>query len=86
MPPAIPIETVTDRLGLPSIGEPLALDELAQLLAQRRAFFDVGLGQDQHEFLAAVASDQVAGAEVLGDGLGDAAQDRVTGGVAIASR
>ena len=71
------------QLGVALDREPLALDELAQLLAQRRAFLDVGLGQDQHEFLAAVASDQVAGAEVFGDGLGDAAQDRVTCGVAI---
>ena len=71
------------QLGVALDGEPLALDELAQLLAQRRAFLDVGLGQDQHEFLAAVASDQVAGTEVFGDGLGDAAQDRVTCGVAI---
>ena len=83
MPPAIPIETVTDNCGVALDREPLALDELAQLLAQRRAFLDVGLGQDQHEFLAAVAADQVAGAEVFGDGLGDAAQDRVAGGVAI---
>ncbi len=47
------------------------------------AFLDVGLGQDQHEFLAAVAADQVAGAEVLGDRLGDVAQDDVARGVAV---
>ena len=83
MPPAIPIEIVTDRCGVALDAEALALDELAQLLAQRRAFLDVGLGQDQHEFLAAVAADQVAGAEVLGDRLGDAAQDDVARGVAV---
>ncbi len=66
--------------------EPQALDELAQLLAQRRAFLDVGLGQDQHEFLAAVAADEVARAEVLGDRLGDAAEDDVAGRVAVACR
>ena len=55
--------------------EPEALDELAQLLAERRAFLDGRLGQDEHELLAAVAADEVAGPEVLGDGLGDAAQD-----------
>ena len=76
-PPTMPIEIVTDRSVLPSTLKLQALDELAQLLAQGGAFLDVGLGQDQHEFLAAVAADQVARPEVLGDGLGDAAQDDV---------
>ena len=69
--------------GIALDAEALPLDELAQLLAQRRAFLDVGLGEDEHEFLAAVAADEVARPEVLGDGLGDPAQDDVAGGVAV---
>ncbi len=63
--------------------EALALDEVAQLLHQDGALLDVGLGEDQHEFLAAVAADHVAGAEVRAERLGDAAQDDVAGGVAV---
>jgi hypothetical protein len=36
-----------------------AADERPQLLRQHRPFLDVGLGQDEHEFLAAVAADHV---------------------------
>ena len=82
-PPAIPIEIVTDRFALPSTAKRCALDERPELLAQRRAFLDVGLGQDQHELLAAVAADHVAGPEVRGDRLGDPAQDDVARGVAV---
>ena len=79
----MPIEIVTDSAGLPSTLNFVALDEVAQLLAERRALLDVGLGQDEHEFLAAVAADEVARAKVLGDRLGDPAQDDVAGGVAV---
>ena len=64
-------------------GEALALDERAQLLGQDGPLLDVGLGQDQHEFLAAVAAQQVAGAHVGAQELGDPAQDDVAGGVPV---
>ena len=63
--------------------EPRPLDELAQLLAELGAFLDRRLGQDQHEFLTAVAADQVARAQAFGDRLGDAPQDDVAGRVAV---
>ena len=62
---------------------PRALDQLAQLLAQVGALLDRGLGQDQHELLAAVAADQVARAEVLRDRLRDPTQHYVAGRVAV---
>jgi len=82
-PPTIPIEIVTDSVRIAIDAEASALDECAQLLAQGGAFLDVRLGQDEHEFLAAVATDEVARAQVLGDRLGDAAKDDVTGGVTV---
>ena len=68
---------------MPSTAKRWRCDERAQLLGQDRAFLDAGLGQDQHEFLAAVPADQVAGPQVRRDRLGDAAQDDVAGGVAV---
>ena len=56
----MPIEIVTAISGLPVDREALALDERPQLLGEDRALLDVGLGQDEHEFLAAVAADHVA--------------------------
>ena len=53
------------------------LDERPQLFRQDRGLLDVGLGQDEHEFLAAVAADEVARPEVRLDRLGDASQDEV---------
>ena len=81
----MPIEIVTEMSGLPSTGNRWRCDERAQLLGQDRAVLDVGLGQDQHELLAAVAADHVGRPQVLGDRLGDAAQDVVAGGVPYVS-
>ena len=61
----------------------LALDERPQLLRQEGPFLDIGLGQDQHEFLAAVPTDHVRPAQVLGQCLGHAAQHHVTDPVAV---
>ena len=63
--------------------EALALDERAQLLGQDGAFVDVGLGEDQHEFLAAVPADHVGRPQVRAERLGDAAQDHVAGRMAV---
>ena len=63
--------------------EPLAGDEVAELLGEDRALLDVRLGQQEHELLAAVAADGVRASEVVLDRLGDAAQDDVAGGVAV---
>ena len=63
--------------------EALALHGRAQLLGQRGAFLDAGLGQDEHELLAAVAADEVGCAQAGRDRLGDAAQDDVADGVAV---
>ena len=82
-PPAMPIEIVTDRPGLPSTANRSRSTSSAQLLGEDRAFLDVRLGQDQHELLAAVAADQVGRAQVGGERLGDAAQDDVAGRVAV---
>ena len=79
----MPIEIVTDSSALPSTLKRGALDERAQLLAEGGTVLDVGLGQDEHEFLAAIPADEVARAQVLDDRLGDAAQDDVAGGVAV---
>ena len=79
----MPIEIVTERLRIALDRERLALDERAQLLGQDRALLDVGLGEDQHEFLAAVAADDVARPQVAGEDLGDAAQDDVAALVAV---
>ncbi len=79
----MPIEIVTDRSALPSTAKRWRCDELAQLLGEDGPFLDVGLGQDQHEFLAAIAADHVARPQVGPDGLGDAAQDDVARGVAV---
>ena len=60
-----------------------AATSVAQLLGQDGALLDVGLGQDEHELLAAVAADHVARPQVGADRLGDAAQDDVAGRVAV---
>ncbi len=59
------------------------LDELAQLLAEPGRLLDRRLGQDQHELLAAVPADVVAGAEVLGDRLGDGTEHDIARFVAV---
>ena len=82
-PPAMPIEMVTAMSPCALDGEALALDERPQLLGEGRPFLDVRLGQDQHELLAAVAADQVRGAQVGRDRLGHAAQDDVADGVPV---
>ena len=81
-PPTMPMEIVTATSGA-LMHVALALDERPQLLGQDRAFLDVRLGEDEHEFLAAVAADQVRRAQVAGDRLGDPAQDDVAEAVPI---
>ena len=44
--------------------EALAGDEVAELLGEDGALFDVGLGQEEHELLAAVAADRVGRPQV----------------------
>ena len=62
---------------------PRPLDEVAELLRQGGRVVDAGLGQEEHELLAAVAADDVGRPQVGPDRLGDAAQDDVAGGVAV---
>ena len=76
-----------DRHRQPGVGldrEMCAFDERPQLLGQGSPFLDAGLGQDQHEFLAAVAADQVAGPQVARDDLGHPAQHDVATLVPVA--
>ena len=70
-------------LGLPSTAKRWRWTSVAQLLGEDRPFLDVGLGQDEHEFLAAVPADHVGRAQVRGDRLGDAPQHDVADGVAV---
>ena len=80
----MPIEIVTAISALAVDGEPLALDERAELLGEDRALLDAGLGQDEHELLAAVAADQVATRAGCAEmRLGDAAQHDVADAVAV---
>ena len=79
----MPIEIVTAMSGAPSTANFWRCDERPQLLGEDRALLDVGLGEDEHEFLAAVAADHVGRPQVLGDRLGHAAQDDVADGVAV---
>ena len=54
----MPIEIVTARLVLPSIVRSArASTSLRSFSVSAAALLDVGLGQDQHELLAAVAAD-----------------------------
>ena len=76
-PPAMPIEMVTAMSGLPSTVKCWRSTSVRSFSAEDRALLDVGLGEDQHEFLAAVAADEVARAQVAGEGLGDAPQHHV---------
>ena len=79
----MPIEIVTERSALPSTAKCWRWTSVAQLLREDGAFLDVGLGEDQHELLAAVAADHVARPQVRAERLGDAAQHDVAGGVAV---
>ena len=65
------------QLGVAVDGEALAGDDRAELLGQDGPLFDVRLGEDQHELLAAVAADHVGRAEVRLDHLRDAPQHDV---------
>ena len=61
----------------------LSSDEVAQLLGQDRALLDVGLREQKHEFLAAIAPDHVGRPEVGLDRLGDTPKHDVAGGMAV---
>ena len=61
----------------------LLLNERAQLLGQAHGVLGERLRQDEHELLAAVATEGVADADGLGDEARDLAQHRVAGGVAV---
>jgi len=53
-----------DRDALAVGVEPLAGDDVAELLGEDRAFLDVRLGEDQHELLAAVAAHHIGRPQV----------------------
>ena len=71
------------ELGIAVHGKRLALDERSELLAEDRALLDVRLGEDQHEFFAAIAADDVAGAQMAREDLGDAPEHLVTAFVPV---
>ena len=64
------------------VGQGGALDGRAHALGGRQRLARVGVAQDQHELLAAVAVGGVAGAQLHPDGRGDRAQRLVAGDVA----
>ena len=55
----------------------------AELVGQDGRVFDAGLGQQDHELLAAVSADPVGRAEVPPEARRDALEDRVAGLVAV---
>ncbi len=57
--------------------DPCRAHENPELLGQRRRVLDGGLGEDQHELLAAVPAEHVGCAEVGAQHVGDAAEDHV---------
>ncbi len=61
----------------------LVLDEDAQLLGQADGVLGHGLGQDQHELLAPVATERVADAHPVGHEVGELAQHGVAGVVPV---